>query len=102
MSKILDLSVKEPFFDSIVRGAKKIEYREMSEYWIKKLVDTDKYKTKDIEQLRMAIYSDIEPKFIHYDNIRFHCGERQITCKLKDIRTYPHHRCFAIHIGTVL
>ncbi len=99
MSSILDLSVKEPFLDAIIRGAKRTEYREMSKYWIERLVDVSKYNESDIEKLCIAIYSDAEPTWIHYDQIRFHCGDRTATYELKDIACYPHHRVFALHLG---
>ena len=99
MSKVLHCSIKEQFLNAIIRGAKRTEYRDMSEYWIKRLVDTSKYNTTDIEKLCIAICSDPSPKWLHYDQIRFHCANRTASYQIKKIVCYKHYRCFAIHLG---
>ena len=38
--RILYLSLKKQWFEMIVRGYKKEEYREINEYWTKRLVET--------------------------------------------------------------
>ena len=39
--RILYLPLKKKWFDMIVSGIKKEEYREINEYWTKRLVETE-------------------------------------------------------------
>lgn len=41
--KILQLAVKEPWFSIIANGEKKEEYREIKEYWMKRIGGDCKY-----------------------------------------------------------
>jgi hypothetical protein len=42
MQKILHLTLKGKWFDLILKGEKKIEYREIKPYWTKRLFDNGK------------------------------------------------------------
>ena len=54
--KTLHLTLKRKWFDMILTGIKKQEYRELKKYWIKRLID---FKTMEA---------------IHYDTITFSNG----------------------------
>lgn len=44
--KILHLPIEKSWFDMILEGAKKEEYRQISDHWISRLIDT---KTKPVK-----------------------------------------------------
>jgi len=46
--KILHLTLHKKWFDEILNGTKKIEYREIKPYWTKRLFDDRKPKKFDI------------------------------------------------------
>ena len=46
--KILHLTLHKKWFDEILNGTKKIEYREIKPYWTKRLLDDRKPKKFDI------------------------------------------------------
>jgi len=48
MTKILHLTLKKQYFDEILIGTKKFEYREIKEYWTKRLFNENKVKDYDI------------------------------------------------------
>ncbi len=53
--KILHITLKKKWFDMILSGEKKEEYREVKDYWIKRLVDTslsDPKAFKDFDIVR--------------------------------------------------
>ena len=59
--RILDLSLTYHWYDMIASGEKKEEYREVKEFYIKRLC---------------SLYStDSESRFKHYDVVRFHRGQ---------------------------
>lgn len=95
------MSIYKEYLDQIVKGAKTTEYRVMSDYWMRRLVDTSKYGEQDEEQLRKLIASDSDVPYRHFDKIRFHCGQRVVTCAIRDIRAFPCHSWFAIRLGEV-
>jgi len=98
---LLNVRIYKQYFDAILKGVKTTEYRTMSDYWMRKLVDVSKYG-KDItteQDLRTAIQDDAKPTFRDYDRIRFFCGKQTATYKIVCIRVYPHHDWFAIKLG---
>lgn len=61
MMKILDLSLAYHWYDMIASGEKKEEYREVKEFYIKRLYN---------------LYGTVsESHFKHYDAVRFHRGQ---------------------------
>lgn len=75
--KILDLSLTYHWYDMIATGEKKEEYREMKEFYIKRLYN---------------LYGTVsESHFKHYDAVRFHRGQGGKTKMLVE--------CNGIHIG---
>ena len=65
--KVLNLIIKQCFFDEIIKGTKKQEFREVRPTTIKKLLQLDKdgYEVEDEN-------GNAQP--IHYDAIQFHVG----------------------------
>lgn len=59
--KILDLSLTYHWYDMIASGEKKEEYREIKEFYIKRLYN--------------SYHSVTERYFKHYDAVRFHRGQ---------------------------
>lgn len=72
--KILDLSLTYHWYDMIVSGEKKEEYREIKKFYIKRLI-------------KPAPGVD----YVHYDAVRFHRGQGGKTKMLVE--------CNGIHIG---
>lgn len=70
---ILHLNLKRKWFDMILSGEKKEEYREIKDYW----------------QKRLLVVDHSGPKFRHYDAINFKNGYKknapEFTVKLNKI-----------------
>ena len=92
--KILDLSLTYHWYDMIATGVKKEEYREVKEFYIKRLYDTDRH-------------------FKHYDAVRFHRGQGgkvSILVECKGIRIglgkpdwgAPEEDVFIISLGEII
>lgn len=96
--RILDLSVYEVHLDNIETGAKTIEFREMTDYWIERLVDMAKLPGKTPSEVRLMLLRGEEVPFVQYDEVVFHSGERSVTTEYVGISTYKNHRLFAIRI----
>ena len=93
--KALHCAIKQQYLDLIQTGTKNLEYRDMSPYWMERLVEIP--AGKDISQHRADIISGkVEPKFKKYTHIVFHCAGTVVTVPIVDIRTYRGHRLFAI------
>lgn len=98
--KVIDMALKAVYFDSINRGVKKTEYRDMSnDYYIKKLVDLSKYPNMTIDEIRNALIKGAKLHWIKYDAILFHNNNRKLLVEIKDIVVYDHHPTFAIKLG---
>jgi hypothetical protein len=90
--KILDLPLKEKWYNMIEAGIKKEEYREIKPYWEKRLLD---YKSisKDYEFLFFrniitGIHHDLSKEYPRgYNAVRFRYGytKRTMTFKLDSI-----------------
>ena len=61
--KILHLTLHRKWFDEILNGTKKIEYRNIKPYWTKRLSDSGKPKKFD-EILFRNGYNNNSPKII--------------------------------------
>lgn len=101
--QILNVAIMQQFLDQIIKGTKTTEYRTMSDYWMRRLVDVSKYgEGLDEVELREAITKDKNIKYQPFSSIRFHCGQRRLTKKIKEIRAYPCHNWFAIKLGDTI
>lgn len=101
--KLLDLSLTYHWYDEIASGRKKYEYREITPFYMKRLIDnpgTDNY----IPQIMF---------FKHYDAIRFHRGQGSPTTMLVECETIfrgmgdpklgaPNHEVFIIKLGKII
>lgn len=96
MSKILHLTLKKKWFDLILSGEKKFEYREIKPYWEKRLFNPASSLIKNHSGLR------------HYDFIRFRNGYRKdsptmdveyLALSIKEFNGRNH---YALHLGKVL
>lgn len=85
----------------ILKGAKTVEYRDMSEYWTKKLVDVESYKGKDVEEIIEGIQSgDLKLRPRPIKTMTFYCErKKKAVYKVTDIRAYKGHKLFAIGLG---
>lgn len=96
---VLHLRVYEQFFNAIASGAKTTEYREMTAYWMGRLVDTSKYAGVDDEQgLRDAICRDPDVPWRGWGSVVFHCGGRTLERRIASIAVFPGYRWFAIRL----
>lgn len=76
--KILDLIVKGQWYDMEDSGEKSEEYRDITEYWIKRLAVLDDIERKRIHFLGEWHNVDLA-QFKHYTHVRFHRGYTNIT-----------------------
>lgn len=69
--KILKLTLKKKWFDMILSGEKKEEYREIKEYWSKRLVSTSYSAVTFKGVMELALPNDF---FKHFTHIEFTNG----------------------------
>ena len=93
--KALHCAIKRQYLDLIQAGTKNTEYRDMSVYWVQRLVVIP--AGTDIQQYRADIISGkVEPTFQKYTHIVFHCEGDTVTLPILGIKTYRGHHLFAI------
>jgi hypothetical protein len=115
--KTLHLNLKKKWFDMILSGEKKEEYREIKDYWIKQLVyciwSEDDYEMSHAERLKRC-YDD-KITFNNFDSITFSNGytkkRHQFEIELKSIEigtgkyiwgAIPNKRYFVLHLGEII
>jgi len=74
--KTLDLSLNAKWYEMIEKGIKLEEYRQIKEFWIKRL-----FENPQLYNLQLLFSSKIE--FKHYDAIRFRYGYTKRTMLFK-------------------
>lgn len=106
--RILDLSVTYYWYDEIESGRKTVEYREVSDYWKKRLMVCN---TKCVREYKCPIFYCHQFKPVHYDAVRFHRGQggkqtmmfeclRIIVCKGNELfGAIPDESMFNIYLG---
>lgn len=98
--RILDAALKSIWYDAILKGTKKTEYRDMTEYWINKLLDTSKYEGKTIDDIKDGLSKGTLKLYPRgWTHVRFHCKERTMVWTIEEIKTYDTHTTFAIKLG---
>lgn len=102
--KVLDMALKEVFLEPIHNGTKRIEYRDMTPYWVDKLLDTESYGKPTEEIIDGIMHGDLELKPRGWTHIRFHQsnGSRVLLVELKDIKTYIGRHTFCLYLGNVI
>lgn len=97
----VNASIKKQYLDMILKGAKTTEYREMTDYWTKKLVDVESYKGKDVDEVIEGLQTgklELKPRAIK--QITFYCEKKKSAVyKVTGIRAYKGHKLFAIGLG---
>lgn len=96
--KILELNLKGIFFDQILSGYKKEEYREIKDYWFFRLLFSRDYRFNEEYLIREDVYCQLKRgerqldkdfRFKDYDAVRFSNGyakdRRQMIVKLNEI-----------------
>lgn len=85
--KILDLSLKQHWFNEIKSGRKTKEYRDgNNEYYTRKLVVYGDYTGKSLKEIRDGIKEGrLKIKPFPYTHIRFHCGNQVMTVEYKGL-----------------
>lgn len=69
--KILHLTLMKKWFDQILAGTKKIEYREIKPYWTKRLFDENGEAIKyDFILFRNGYSKDCPEMFVEYKGIK--------------------------------
>lgn len=68
MSKTLHLTLKGEFFDMIASGIKKQEYRELKDFWQKRLCEPCLFVDAKFHE------GDDYFKFVEFDNVKFYRG----------------------------
>ena len=71
MTKILHLTLMKKWFDEILSGKKKIEYREIKPYWTKRLFDENgNSKHYDVILFRNGYSKDSREMFVEFKGVR--------------------------------
>lgn len=76
--KILDLVLKHKWYDMIDSGEKPEEYRDLTEYWAKRLLIMTEQGFKKLHFLGVLDEREII-KFKEYTHVRFHRGYTSTT-----------------------
>lgn len=99
--KILNASLHLIWYNAIRKGTKTTEYRDMKEYWLKKLLKIEKYGNKSLQEIKEGIVSGDLPLHLQgWEAVRFHHGQDEpITYKIEEIKVYENHPTFAIKLG---
>lgn len=86
-NKILDLSLKQHWFDEIRSGKKKKEYRSMSNnYYVQKLIRYGDYPGKTYDEIVKGVKDGkLQIKAVPYTHIRFHCGPKVMLVEFKGL-----------------
>lgn len=95
----INLSLKTIYFDAINRGVKTTEYRDMTTYYIEKLVDRTKYNGKTDEEIIEKLRNGAKLYPLPIDSITFFNNGRVLKKEVKGIEVQPHHTTFAIKLG---
>ena len=108
--KVLHLTLKKKWFDMIASGEKKEEYREVKDYWMKRLAGIKGCGTS----YNFTLLNNIKNKCIDYDVVIFKNGYSKnaptlvINCKGIEVREgksqwgAPNHRVFVIKLGEII
>lgn len=93
MSKNLNLSIYQQYFNEIKAGTKKVEYREIKDYYTKKLI------------VGGVAPGTGELKAVHFDTVSFYtkAGDR-MKVKWEGLFLYPskNPKWYAIKLGDIL
>ena len=77
--KTLHLTLKKKWFDQILAGTKKIEYREIKPYWTTRLFDkAGKPKKFDIIEFRNGYSKDCRKMRVEFKELRINKGNYEI------------------------
>jgi len=87
--KILHLTLKKKWFDLIASGEKKVEYREIKPYWIKRLLNEDD-SAKEFDEI---YFKNGYKKDSPFMRVKFEFLSRG---------RFEEKNCFAIKLGEVL
>ena len=99
---ILHLTVKKKWFDKIASGEKKVEYREIKDYWISRLCIS--YKVASKKMLEFKKYDEIHFKNGYSKKVPFMRVNHKYTVVVngKDTDLKIDRNVFAIYLGNVL
>lgn len=76
--KVLHLTLKKKWFDMIASGEKREEYRELKQYWERRLEDDDNgFKQYDVIQFRNGYQKDAPTIVIKLLGIEVGIGKRE-------------------------
>jgi len=106
--QITSLSLKPQWFQEVVSGRKKVEYRSLvgnvGDYYVAKFLNVDSYKGKTTQEIRMGLL-DGSIKSLHeagVTHIRFHNAGSTCLVEVKGLRIDTKHRMLCIDLGKVL
>ena len=99
--KIIDMALKPVYLEPTRTGTKRVEYRDLTEYWTQKLVDIESYGGLDVRDVMDGLHDGtLELKPRDWTHILFHESGtgRTLLVKIRYIKVYRGHHNF--HIGT--
>jgi hypothetical protein len=79
--KILHLPIKRHWFDLILRGIKKEEYRELKNHWLRRLTDGKRFKTFDIVRFSNGYGAGVPTVDVEFIDIHFGCPSNPDWCE---------------------
>lgn len=98
-----DMALKGVYLEPMRRGVKTIEYRDLTEYYVNKLVDVASYN-KPIREIMDGLHDGtLELKTKDITHIMFHESKTGVRLKaeVRYIKVFKGHHCFCIGIGKV-
>lgn len=99
--KVIDMALKAVYLEPTRMGVKTVEYRNCTEYWTKKLVDTESYGGLSVREVMDGLHDgtiDLHPR--DWTHILFHESGTGVTLEvaIRYIKFYKGHHCFCIGI----
>lgn len=84
--RILHLTLMKKWFDEILAGTKKIEYREIKPYWTKRLLDENgKSKKFDIIYFRNGYSKNCRKMKVKFKGLRIGKDKKNYEIELGDV-----------------
>lgn len=98
--KVINMALKKVWYDAIDKGVKTTEYRDMTDYWMGKLLDMKKYKGKTFREVRRGLEKGELKVFpADWTHVRFHHDKDNMTFAIDKLVCYNGHTTFAIKLG---
>ena len=98
-----NLALKHVYYEEIRKGLKKIEYRELNDYYIRKFLDIGKYPNMTTDQIKEAFVDGKMPAYKNdVTHIQFFENGRRMIVEVKGVKVHRGHEVLCIELGKIL